>query len=70
MTPAERNLLEILDNAVMHSSKEALTKIQELDIQTQLSGLSFCDKFAESKYLEIVNINGLSKHKNHKAESD
>lgn len=35
-------------------------------MQTQLSGMSFCDTFAESHYLKILNTNDLSEHKNHK----
>ena len=66
LTPTERTLLEILDNAVLCASNEELSKIQDLDMQTQLSGMSFCDTFAESHYLKILNTNDLSEHKNHK----
>ena len=36
MTPAERELLEKLDNLVLTASGDELRKIQEMDIQTQM----------------------------------
>ncbi|HET9009724.1 MAG TPA: hypothetical protein VFN17_06360 [Nitrosarchaeum sp.] len=48
MTPAERQLLEKLDNLVLTASGEELRKIQEIDIQTQMNGLSFYDAFVNS----------------------
>ena len=45
MTPAERQLLEKLDNLVLTASGDELRKIQEIDIQTQMNGLSFYDAF-------------------------
>ena len=51
MTPAERQLLEKLDNLVLTASGDELRKIQEIDIQTQMNGLSFYDSFVNSKSL-------------------
>jgi hypothetical protein len=51
MTPAERQLLEKLDNLVLTASGDELRKIQEIDIQTQMNGLSFYDAFVNSKSL-------------------
>ena len=51
MTPAERQLLEKLDNLVLTASGDELRKIQEIDIQTQMNGLSFYDTFVNSTSL-------------------
>ena len=51
MTPAERQLLEKLDNLVLTASGDELRKIQEIDIQTQMNGLSFYDEFVNSTSL-------------------
>lgn len=51
MTPAERQLLEKLDNLVLTASEDELRKIQEIDIKTQMNGLSFYDAFVNSKSL-------------------
>ncbi|MSV33843.1 MAG: hypothetical protein EXS76_03910 [Nitrosarchaeum sp.] len=51
MTPAERQLLEKLDNLVLTASRDELRKIQEIDIQTQMNGLSFYDAFVNSTSL-------------------
>jgi len=51
MTPAERKLLEKLDNLVLTASGDELRKIQEIDIQTQMNGLSFYDAFVNSTSL-------------------
>jgi hypothetical protein len=53
MTPAERQLLEKLDNLVLTASGDKLRKIQELDIQTQMNGLSFYDEFVNA--ISLVN---------------
>lgn len=51
MTPAERQLLEKLDNLVLTASGDELRKIQEIDIQTQMNGLSFYDSFVNATSL-------------------
>ena len=56
MTPAERQLLEKLDNLVLTASEDELRKIQEIDIQTQMSGLSFYDAFVNSTSLANQSI--------------
>lgn len=56
MTPAERELLEHLDQMIMNASGEELKKIQEIDLQTQLDGLSFYDAFVNSKSLVNQHI--------------
>lgn len=56
MTPAERKLLEKLDNLVLTASEDELRKIQEIDIQTQMNGLSFYDAFVNSTSLTNQSI--------------
>ena len=56
MTPAERELLKKLDQMVMTASDEELKKIQEIDLQTQLDGISFYDAFVNSKALANQSI--------------
>ncbi|MBI2128270.1 MAG: hypothetical protein HYU00_04395 [Nitrosarchaeum sp.] len=56
MTPAERKLLEKLDNLVLTASVDELRKIQEIDIQTQMNGLSFYDAFVNSTSLANQSI--------------
>lgn len=56
MTPAERQLLEKLDNLILTASGDELRKIQEIDIQTQMNGLSFYDVFVNSTSLANQRI--------------
>ena len=51
MTPSERQLLEKLDNLILTASGDELRKIQEIDIQTQMNGMSFYDAFVNSTSL-------------------
>jgi hypothetical protein len=56
MTPSERQLLEKLDNLVLAASGDELRKIQEIDIQTQMNGMSFYDAFVNSTSLVNQSI--------------
>lgn len=56
MTPAERELLAKLDQMILNASGEELKKIQEVDLQTQLDGMSFYDAFVNSKSLVNQSI--------------
>lgn len=56
MNPSERELLEKLDNLVLTASGDELRKIQEIDIQTQLDGISFYDAFVQSTSLANQSI--------------
>ncbi|PIN82329.1 MAG: hypothetical protein COV65_06970 [Nitrosopumilales archaeon CG11_big_fil_rev_8_21_14_0_20_33_24] len=56
MNPSERELLEKLDNLVLTASGDELRKIQEIDIQTQLAGMSFYDAFVQSTSLANQSI--------------
>ena len=49
MTPKEREHLKKLDEIVLNASYDELKKIQEIDQQTQLEGLSFYDVYIDSR---------------------
>ncbi len=51
MTPAERRHLQKLDDLILDASSEDLKKIQEVDHQTQMEGLSFYDVYLDSSSL-------------------
>lgn len=51
MNQAERELLQKLDQMIINASAEDLKKIQEIDLQTQMNGMSFYDAFLNSKSL-------------------
>jgi len=51
MTPKEREHLKKLDDLVLDASSEELKKIQEIDLQTQMEGLSFYDVYLDSSSL-------------------
>jgi hypothetical protein len=56
MSPAERKELQKLDDLVLDASPEELKKIQEIDHQTQMDGLSFHDVYLDSSSLVNPNI--------------
>ncbi len=56
MSPAERRELQKLDDLVLDASPEELKKIQEIDHQTQMEGLSFYDVYLDSSSLINPNI--------------
>ena len=56
MSPAERKELQKLDDLVLDASPEELKKIQEIDHQTQMEGLSFYDVYIDSSSLINPNI--------------
>jgi len=51
MSPAERRELQKIDDLVLDASPEDLKKIQEIDYQTQMEGLSFYDVYLDSSSL-------------------
>ncbi|MBA4718768.1 MAG: hypothetical protein HRO68_06635 [Nitrosopumilus sp.] len=51
MSPAERKHLQKLDDLILDASTEELKKIQEIDHQTQMEGLSFYDVYLDSSSL-------------------
>ncbi len=56
MSPVERKELQKLDDLVLDASPEELKKIQEIDHQTQMEGLSFYDVYLDSSSLINPNI--------------
>ena len=56
MSPTERKELQKLDDLVLDASPEELKKIQEIDHQTQMDGLSFYDVYLDSSSLVNPNI--------------
>ncbi len=51
MSPKERQDLKKLDDLVENASPDELKKIQEIDHQTQMEGLSFYDVYLDSSSL-------------------
>ena len=51
MTPKERKHLQKLDDLVINASPEELKKIQSIDNQTQMEGLSLYDVYVDSNSL-------------------
>ncbi len=51
LSPAERRELQKIDDLVLDASPEDLKKIQEIDYQTQMEGLSFYDVYLDSSSL-------------------
>ena len=56
LTPKEREHLKKLDDLVLNASSEELEKIQEIDHQTQMEGLSFYDVYLDSSSLVNQSI--------------
>ena len=51
MTPNERQCLQKLDDLILNASPEDLKKLQEIDVNTQLEGISFYDVYLDSSSL-------------------
>ena len=51
MNSKEREDLKKLDDLVLNASADELEKIQEIDHQTQMEGLSFYDVYLDSSSL-------------------
>ncbi len=56
VTPKEREHLKKLDEMILNASSDELKKIQEIDQQTQLEGLSFYDVYLDSRSLVNQSI--------------
>jgi hypothetical protein len=61
MNLEERKLLDRLDSLVLNASDNDLQKIQELDLENQLTGKSFYDTFLNSQTLINQTIRKESK---------
>ena len=64
MNPAERKLLDKLDQLVTGVSGKEFKKIQEIDLLTQMDGESFYDVYVNSSGL--VNQSIQQKSRDHK----
>ncbi len=56
MTPQERRHLEKLDKLILSATPEELKKIQEIDGNTQLEGVSFYDVYLDSSSIIFPSI--------------
>lgn len=65
MNPAERESLKKLDDLVLNASKKELEQIQEVDIKTQLDGLSFYDVYVNSTLMANQNIRQKTRDSGH-----
>ena len=61
MNVTERKLLDRLDNLVLNAPRDELQKIQEIDLETQLTEGSFYEAFLNSKTMMNQTIRKESK---------
>jgi len=65
MSHEERKLMQALDVRILNATKEELSKLQQMDIKTQLDGVWFYDTCNTSDQIEqkqsIRNNNSSSK---------
>ena len=61
MNSKERHLLDKIDDLVLNASSDDLQRIQQLDVENQLSGFSFYDSFLNSKTLVNQTVRKESK---------
>ena len=61
MTPTERQDLKKLDDLILNASPEELKKIQDIDHQTQMEGVSFYDVYVDYRPLVNPNVKKSSK---------
>lgn len=65
MSGIERKYQKSIDELILNATPEELQKIQELDINSQLSGNSFYDSYANQNSDVKIEPNTVTK-KNHK----
>ena len=61
MTPKERKNLQKLDDLVLNASPEELQKIQEIDSQNQMEGLSLYEVYLDSSSLINQSVKNSSR---------
>ena len=61
MTPKEREHLQKLDDLVLNASAEELEKIQSIDSENQLEGLSLYDVYLDSSSLVEQSVKNPAK---------
>ena len=52
MSQEERKLMQLIDERILNSTPKELTKLQEVDISTQLDGVWFYDIYNLSDQLQ------------------
>ena len=52
MSYQERKLMQIMDERILNATTEELTKLQQIDIDTQLDGIWFYDTCNHSEQIE------------------
>ena len=62
MNTDERKHFQKLDNLILNASKEELKKIQEIDNQTQMDGVSLYEVYLDSSSLINQSIKKPSRH--------
>ena len=62
MTPDERKNLQKLDDLILNASAEELKKIQEIDHQNQMEGLSLYEVYLDSSSLINQSVKKPRKH--------
>ena len=62
MNTDERKHLQKLDDLILNASKEELKKIQEIDNQTQMDGVSLYEVYLDSSSLINQSIKKPSRH--------
>lgn len=61
MTPKEREHLQKLDDLVLNASAEELERIQSIDSENQLEGLSLYDVYLDSSSLVEQSVKKTAK---------
>ncbi len=56
MSAEERRLIKCVDDEVLSATPERLEELQELDIETQMSGVSFYENAVNSGILENARM--------------
>ena len=49
MSAEEREYMKEIDSKILNASEETLKKLQEIDLKTQLDGMTFYDAYSNSK---------------------
>lgn len=64
MSPAERDFIKSIDKVVLNSKEEDMKPLKELDLRTQLTGISFYEICANAgSYYRTILQNNLRQRK-------
>lgn len=56
MSDEERRLMRLIDKELLSATPERLEELRELDIKTQMSGMSFYENVVNSGILEHTRV--------------